>query len=325
LVAILVDKKSDIEAFKNYSGKEGGEPTPSKGATEQATTAPAQETKVEEKPQQKVEGKKGESNDRVIASPLAKKTARENGVDLHAVTGTGPHGRIIQADVLEAKSKAQATPQVQVSKPAVTQAPTTPVTPSTPSAQYEDIELSNVRKVIADRLLFSKTNIPHFYVNVECNVDKLMEIRAELNKYSPVKISVNDIVIKAASLACMKVPETNSSWQGSFIRKYKNVDMSVAVQTENGLITPIIPQSNLKGLADISKEMTELRDKAKQNKLKPHEFMGGTFTISNMGMMNITSFSAIINPPQSCILAVGKSEKRVVFDENAKNKEQPYK
>lgn len=245
-------------------------------------------------------------------------------VDIHGVSGTGPKGRVIQADVLESKQKAQA-PEVQVSKPAVTQAPIAPVTPSTPTADYEDIQLSNVRKVIAERLLFSKTNIPHFYVNVECNVDKLMEIRAELNKHSPVKISVNDIVIKAASLACMRVPETNSSWQGSYIRKYKNVDMSVAVQTENGLITPIIPSANLKGLADISREMSELREKAKQNKLKPNEFQGGTFTISNMGMMNITSFSAIINPPQSCILAVGKSEKRVVYDENAKNKEQPYK
>ncbi len=319
MVAILAEKKNDIEAFKNYTGVET---SPAQGAQAQVTQS--QETKEDEKLELKVQSKSSESSDRVIASPLAKKTAKENGVSLNEVRGTGPNGRIIQADVLEAKPKAQA-PQVQVSKPTVSPAPTTPVTPSVPSAEYEDIELSNIRKVIAERLLYSKTNIPHFYVNVECNVDKLMEIRAELNKYSPVKISVNDIIIKAASLACMKVPETNSSWQGNFIRKYKNVDMSVAVQTENGLITPIIPQANLKGLADISREMTELREKAKQNKLKPHEFQGGSFTISNMGMMNITSFSAIINPPQSCILAVGKSEKRVVFDENAKNKDQPYK
>ncbi len=273
--------------------------------------------------QLKGESAKQETADRLFASPLAKKTAQQSGVDLNTLSGTGPNGRIIQADVLEAKPKA---PQPQIAKPTtVPVTPVTPVTPSTPSANYEDIELTNVRKVIAERLLFSKTNIPHFYVNVECNVDKLMEIRAELNKHSPVKISVNDIIIKASSLACMKVPETNSSWQGNTIRKYKNVDMSVAVQTDNGLITPIIPQANLKGLAEISREMNELKEKAKLNKLKPHEFIGGTFTISNMGMMNITSFSAIINPPQSCILAVGKSEKKVVYDENAKNKEQPYK
>ena len=308
-MAILAEKKSDIEAFKNYTGEQTIEPT----TASQSTSEPA---KVEEKPQPKVESPKQETTDRLFASPLAKKTAQQSGVNLNTISGTGPSGRIIQADVLEAKPRA---PQPQISKPAV------PVTPSTPSVDYEDIELSNIRKVIAERLLFSKTNIPHFYVNVECNVDKLIEIRAELNKHSPVKISVNDIIIKACSLACMKVPETNSSWQGNTIRKYKNVDMSIAVQTDNGLITPIIPQANLKGLVEISREMTELKEKAKQNKLKPHEFMGGTFTISNMGMMNITSFSAIINPPQSCILAVGKSEKKVVFDENAKNKDQPYK
>lgn len=241
-------------------------------------------------------------------------------LDLAGIKGTGPRGRIIQADVLEAQ---QVTPQV--TKPAVSKPPTVPVTPSIPAAEYEDIELTNIRKIIAERLLFSKTNIPHFYVNIECSVDKLMEIRAELNKHSAVKISVNDILIKAASLACLKVPETNSSWQGNYIRKYKNVDMSVAVSTDSGLITPIITQSNLRGLADISKEMGELREKARTNKLKPHEFQGGTFTISNMGMLGVNNFTAIINPPQACILAVGKSEKRVVYDENAKNKEQPYK
>jgi pyruvate dehydrogenase E2 component (dihydrolipoamide acetyltransferase) len=308
----LAEKKSDIEAFKNYTGEQTNEPATATQTTDKTT-------KVEEKQEQKVETTKQEASERLFASPLARKTAQQSGVDLHTISGSGPSGRIIQADVLEAKPKA---PQPKISKPAV---PVTPSTPSTPSADYEDIELSNVRKVIAERLLFSKTNIPHFYVNVECNVDKLMEIRAELNKHSPVKISVNDIIIKACSLACMKVPETNSSWQGNSIRKYKNVDMSIAVSSDNGLITPIIPQANLKGLADISREMSELKEKAKQNKLKPHEFIGGTFTISNMGMMNITSFSAIINPPQSCILAVGKSEKKIVFDENAKNKEQPYK
>jgi pyruvate dehydrogenase E2 component (dihydrolipoamide acetyltransferase) len=191
--------------------------------------------------------------------------------------------------------------------------------------QYEDIELSSVRKIIADRLLFSKTNIPHFYLGIECNMDKLLNLRTELNKVSPVKLSINDIIIKAASLACIKVPEANSSWQGNFIRKYKNVDMSVAVQTDHGLITPIVTNSNLKGLSEISKEVKDLAERAKQRKLKPQEFQGGTFTISNLGMMGITNFSAIINPPQACIIAIGKTDKRVIFDEHAINKEQPYK
>jgi pyruvate dehydrogenase E2 component (dihydrolipoamide acetyltransferase) len=166
------------------------------------------------------------------------------------------------------------------------------------SEQYEDIKLTNVRKIIAERLLFSKTNIPHFYLGIECNVDKLLTLRAHLNKHSPVKISINDMIIKAASLACIKVPETNSSWQGTFIRKYNNVDMSVAVQTDNGLLTPIVTNSNLKGLAQISANVKDLAERAKQSKLRPSEFQGGTFTISNLGMMGITNFSAIINPPQ---------------------------
>jgi len=135
-------------------------------------------------------------------------------------------------------------------------------------------------------------------LGIECNVDKLLTLRAKLNKTSPVKISINDMIIKAASLACIKVPETNSSWQGNFIRKYKDVDMSIAVQTDTGLITPIVTSSNLKGLADISKNVKDLAERAKQQKLKPSEFQGGTFTISNLGMMGISNFSAIINPPQ---------------------------
>ncbi len=252
-------------------------------------------------------------------------------MNLSKVQGTGPNNRIIKADVLEFKQEqkvVQPEQRVEVQQQVVS-------TTSTPlGAEYEDIELSNIRKVIAERLLYSKQNIPHYYLNVECNVDRLSQLRNDLNKHSSVKITFNDILIKAASLANMKVPEANSSWQGNSIRKYKNVDMCVAVQTDFGLITPIVTSANLKGLEQISKEVKELAGKAKQNKLKPHEFQGGTFTISNLGMLGITSFSAIINPPQviilyiilkSCILAVGKTEKKVVCDENTKNKDQPFK
>jgi len=150
-------------------------------------------------------------------------------------------------------------------------------------------------------------------------------LREELNLISKSKISINDIVIKAASLACVRIPETNSSWMGNSIRKYKNVDMSVAVQTDNGLITPIVFNANLKGLSEIASDVKALAEKAKTNKLQPKEFIGGTFTISNLGMFGVENFSAIINPPQSCILAVGKAVKKVVYDENAKDKEHPYK
>jgi pyruvate dehydrogenase E2 component (dihydrolipoamide acetyltransferase) len=256
--------------------------------------------------------KTSQKDQRIVASPLAKKTAREHGIDLHNVNGTGPSGRIIQVDVLEAKKKPVEAPTVSTPKTTVSTVPTTTppsttkVTPPTQvsTSEYEDIEITSVRKVIAERLAYSKSNIPHFYIAIECNVDKLNTLRNELNNHSPVKLSVNDLIIKAASLACLKVPETNSSWQGNSIRKYKNVDMSVAVQTEFGLITPIIPSSNLKGLAQISKEMKDLSERARARKLKPQEFQGGTFTISNMGMLGVSNFSAVINPPQVNIFLI---------------------
>jgi len=205
-------------------------------------------------------------------------------------------GQTIQSDILEFKKFKPSfqpvfMPMVQPVKTVLNKA-------SGLKADYEDLEISNISKEIAERLAFPKANIPHFYLIIECNVDKLNTLRAELNKHSPVKISVNDLLIKAASLACLKVPETNSSWQSHCIRKYKNVDMSVAVQTEFGLMTPIITNSNLKGLSEISKEMKDLSERAHLKKLKPQEFQGGTFTIWNMGMLGITNFSASINPPQ---------------------------
>ena len=193
------------------------------------------------------------------------------------------------------------------------------------TGNYEDIPVSTIRKVIADRLVLSKTTIPHFYLNTECRVDKLMELREKLNKVSPVKISVNDFIVKACAIACIKVPEANSSWQGQTIRMNKQADISVAVQTDKGLITPIVFNADTKRLGEIALKTKELAGKAKDGKLQPNEFMGGTFTVSNLGMMGISSFSAIINPPQSCILAVGRAEKKVVFDENSQNKEAPYK
>ena len=171
---------------------------------------------------------------------------------------------------------------------------------------------TQIRKVIAKRLTESKQQIPHYYVSIESEVDKLLSLRAKLNKIATQKISVNDMVVKAAALAAIKVPECNSSWQGDFIRQYKNVDMSVAVQTDVGLITPIIPYANLKGLEEISAEMKDLAGRARENKLKPEEYQGGTFTVSNLGMYGVSHFSAIINPPQSCILAVGGAQKKLL-------------
>merc|ERR1712113_763484 len=179
---------------------------------------------------------------------------------------------------------------------------------------------SNVRKVIAKRLQQSKQTVPHYYLTVECNMEKTMKLRQEINssyEKEGVKLSVNDFIIKAAALSCKRVPACNSAWMDTFIRQHNTVDMSVAVDTGSGLITPIITSAEAKGLAEISYTVKELAGRAKEGKLQPHEFMGGTITISNLGMFGISHFTAIINSPQSCILAVGGTKEKVVPADNA--------
>lgn len=178
---------------------------------------------------------------------------------------------------------------------------------------------SQIRKVIADRLTFSKQSIPHYYVTVQVQVDSLMKMRAKFNKVSSVKLSVNDFVMKAAAMAATKVPATNSSWMDDFIRQFRNVNMSFAVQTDHGLMAPVVTNVNLKGLEEISAEVKDIAGRARENKLKPDELTGGTFTVSNLGMYGVNNFSAIINPPQACILAVSGAFKQVVVDEDAKD------
>jgi pyruvate dehydrogenase E2 component (dihydrolipoamide acetyltransferase) len=319
IVAILVNSKEDVEAFKDYKPEKGGKAAaqPKKEETRDAKQEKedkkgqkgkqdeADEAAIDPKDVKSESGKSAsrrDTGDRVVASPYARKLAEEKGIDLSEVTGTGPHGRIIAADIEEyTPSKAAKK------KGGVAQAPST--------GKYTDVEVSQMRKVIAQRLSQSKETIPHYYVSVECEVDKLLALRAKLNTHSSSKISVNDMIIKAASLAALQVPSTNSSWQGEFIREFKNVDMSVAVSTPKGLITPIIKNANVKGLQQIATEMKDLANRARENKLKLDEFQGGTFSISNMGMYGVSHFSAIINPPQACILAVGGAQKRVLPNE----------
>jgi len=320
-IAILVRNKEDVEAVKAY--------TPGKASTPKKQLVRRKKVPSQQPQQQQQAQPQRASGERIIASPLAKTIAKEKGVDLSTIQGTGPNGRIIKIDVEQASTKPKATPlqqpqvqqqqQQQVSVPQ--QAKTTPVSSA---GDYIDIPTSNVRKVIAERLTESKRNIPHYYVTVECQLDALMKIRNDLNKAGEkrgFKLSVNDFLIKAAALSMKKVPSVNSSWQGDFIRQYHNVDVSVAVSTDNGLITPIVANAEKKGLAEISEQVKTLADKARQGKLQLHEFQGGTFTISNLGMFGVTEFSAIINPPQSCILAVGGAEKKVVPNESYKGLE----
>jgi pyruvate dehydrogenase E2 component (dihydrolipoamide acetyltransferase) len=241
---------------------------------------------------------------RIFASPLARRLAREAGLDLSTLAGSGPHGRILRHDVETAKSQPRAAAQA---KPQLPQ-----------GAAYEAIPNSTMRKTIARRLSESKQTVPHFYLSVDLDLDTLLKIREDLNaRAEGFKLSVNDFVIKAAAAALRKVPAANASWTDEAILRYSTVDISVAVATPSGLITPVLRDADKKGLAQISNEMKALAEKAKGGKLMPEEYTGGGFTISNLGMFGITSFSAIINPPQACILAVGAAEKRAVVKGNA--------
>jgi len=251
------------------------------------------------------------SGDRIIASPLAKRIAEQKGIDLSTITGSGPNGRIVKADVGEAKPGA--APAAAASAPAPAPAPTPSVSPADGGAPYEEVKLNNVRKVIARRLTEAKQNIPHIYLTVDVRLDPLLKLRSQLNaslEADGVKLSVNDLIIKALARALQREPQCNVSFQGDVMHQYSRQDISVAVAAPSGLITPIITDAGNKGLAQISTEMKELAGKARDGKLQPHEYQGGTASLSNLGMFGTKQFDAVINPPQAMILAAGAGEQR---------------
>ena len=256
---------------------------------------------------------------RIFASPLARRMAKQAGLTLEAIAGTGPNGRIVKVDVEAAIAAAAAAPAAAVAEPAPAAAPAP--TPAAPAAvAYQDAPASTMRKVIAQRLQEAKREVPHFYLTVDCEVDALLETRAQLNERSDAyNLSVNDFVIRAAALALRKVPAANASWVDGALRQYQSADVSVAVAIEDGLVTPIVRNADGKGLAEISAEVKELagRARAKPMGLAPEEYQGGTFSVSNLGMYGIKEFAAIINPPQSMILAVGTAEQRPVVKDGA--------
>ena len=244
--------------------------------------------------------------DRVVASPLAKRIAEQNGVDLKAVKGSGPGGRIVKADVEGQTSEGSLTPMASP-----VSAPAAPVPDF--GIPYEAEKLNNVRKTIARRLTEAKQTIPHIYLTVDVRLDALLKLRGELNKaleVDGIKLSVNDLLIKALAKALIRVPKCNVSFAGDELRKYARADVSVAVAAPSGLITPIIVDAAGKGVAQISTEMKALADKAREGKLMPHEYQGGTASLSNLGMFGIKQFDAVINPPQAMIMAVGAGEQR---------------
>jgi pyruvate dehydrogenase E2 component (dihydrolipoamide acetyltransferase) len=257
---------------------------------------------------------------RVKASPLARKLAQAQGIDLSTLQGSGPGGRIVRADLGKAAGGAAAAqPQAQASAPAAAPAPTAaaPAQPFSTDIPHEAVKLSNMRKTIARRLTEAKREIPHIYLTVDVRLDALLKLRSELNAGlagRKIKLSVNDLLIKALAVALEAVPECNVSFTPDQLIMYKRSDISVAVSIPGGLITPIVTDAAAKSVSRISQEITELAGRAKDGKLQPHEYQGGTASLSNMGMFGIKQFDAVINPPQTMILAVGAGEKRPWVD-----------
>ncbi|WP_421991416.1 pyruvate dehydrogenase complex dihydrolipoamide acetyltransferase [Qipengyuania sp.] len=314
VIAMLAEVGEDLE--------EAAAAAPSKDAQSDADRSPAEAGASNDDAQPKEApasaGARKEtapkpSGDRIIASPLAKRIAEQKGLDLSSIEGSGPNGRIVKADVESAGTPAKAGASSSQAKPAEAPASAGDRVQSDLDAPYEATKLNNVRKVIAKRLTEAKQTIPHIYLTVDVRLDALLDLRKQLNaslEADGIKLSVNDLLIKALARALQRVPACNVSFQGDELFQYTREDISVAVAAPSGLITPIIRDAGRKGLAQISTEMKELAGKARDGKLQPHEFQGGTASLSNLGMFGTKQFDAVINPPQAMILAVGAGEQR---------------
>ncbi|MCS7029789.1 MAG: pyruvate dehydrogenase complex dihydrolipoamide acetyltransferase [Bacteroidia bacterium] len=293
LMAIIGKPGEDITPIlAKYSGGKAQVATPQSTPS----TEPKSQTSTEVPTVSSVEPTP--SDERIKASPLAKKIAAEKGIPLHEIEGTGDNGRIIKRDV---ENYAQQQKQ-QISQ--TLQAPSVTPTPVTQGA-YTDTHVSQMRKTIARRLSESLYSAPHFYLTVEINMDNIIELRKQVNAISDVKTSINDWVVKAVSIALRKHPKINASWLGDKIRTYHYINIGVAVAVEDGLLVPVIRNADQKTITQISTETKQLAEKAKNKELQPADWEGNTFTVSNLGMYGIDQFTAIINPPDACILAVG--------------------
>ena len=250
------------------------------------------------------------NGDRLFASPLARRLAAEANIELSAISGTGPGGRIVQADVV--KAEAAPSPAIAPIAPAATAESAS--VPGVTGAEYELVPMNTMRKVIAERMAHSKSTVPHFYLTVDCEIDELLKTRKKLSeRLGETPLTVTDIIIRACGLALMEIPDANVGWESDgMMRRYHTADISVAVAIEGGLITPIVRGADNKGLSEISATVRDLATRAREGKLAPEEYQGGSFTISNLGMFGIKQFDAVINEPQGCILAVGAGEPRPV-------------
>jgi pyruvate dehydrogenase E2 component (dihydrolipoamide acetyltransferase) len=289
IAVLLVQEESGATPHRDPGV--GAAPRP---GDEQVTLAVPTIPQAQEDPNRAADG------ERIAASPLARRRAGELGISLSGLKGSGPNGRVVSVDIERVQSSDSARPR------------------SGEEAPYREVPHSLTRKTIARRLAEAKATIPHFYLQVDCEIDGLLALRARVNQAdTAAKLSINDFVVKAAALAIRAVPETNACWTEDAIRLFDAIDVAVAVSTDNGLITPIVRSADVKSVRDISIEVRALSKRAREQRLQPVEYQGGGFTISNLGMHGVQSFSAIINPPQSCILAVGAAVQRPVIRDNA--------
>ena len=301
LIALLLEEGEDKSVLDSYQPKT----KPAKSLESAKTVAPSVQEPAATMVAKSVAASDSPASTRILASPLARKIAQQNNINLAGIKGTGPRGRIVKDDVLAGGNKGCG---VQFTRN---------------EREYEVVPVNNMRKIIASRLLESKLTIPHFYLTIDCKMDSLLDARSSINNHfeqikSASKISVNDFIIKASAMALRDFPAANVSWMGEEIYQYNNVDISVAVSIDNGLITPIIRNADHKSISQISNEMKTLAQRARTTGLAPHEFQGGGFSISNLGMYGIKQFNAIVNPPQGCILSVGATEKRAIVNEGDK-------
>jgi pyruvate dehydrogenase E2 component (dihydrolipoamide acetyltransferase) len=312
IIAMLLEEGEDASTLKGAaapaSPKPAAPPKPAAEGPKPATPAPeAPKPSAAPAPAPR-------TGERIIASPLARRMAVQSGIDLAAIRGTGPNGRVVKVDIELALARGprpkQAAADASLPAPAVHVPP--------PGAAYVDVPLSTMRKTIARRLLEAKQTVPHFYLTIECVIDTLLAHRKDLNARSDAyKLTLNDFVVRAVALALRKVPDANASWAETAIRKWATVDVAVAVALDGGLITPVVRDADRKGLAAISNEVKDLAARARAGKLMPEEYQGGSFSVSNLGMYGIPQFDAIINPPQAGILAIGAGLERPIVKDGA--------
>ncbi|MDQ1576486.1 MAG: hypothetical protein QOH55_1636 [Microbacteriaceae bacterium] len=323
IVVIAEPGEADVDVDRLLAGAVADPPAPTEASEDAAPAVvvptpvvptPVVSTKGDaDLPQPAVAGVPSEPGERRFASPLVRRLARERNLDLASVAGSGPSGRIVRRDLEGARSAVETS----APQPVAAATPIATAAPLMSAPGYTDVPHTGMRRAIARRLTESKSSVPHFYVVADCRVDALLELRKKVNETAARKISINDFVIKAVAKALVEVPEANVIWTDDASRRFDTVDLAVAVSTDGGLLTPVLRGVERLGLAAISEQVSELADRARSGRLKQHELEGGSFAISNLGMFGVDEFSAILNPPQSGILAVAAAKQRPVVENDS--------